>query len=140
MEDRGDDVAALRVEALDGVDRAEHLRERGPRGVEVERDLLAVADEAVGRQGEPVAVHLEPVAQSRLHDADVPVDLVDQAVHVGHELVGDLADVAGEHRPEQQAAEAGSRVDREHEVAERDAAGRRQRPRAPHLELGEQHP
>ena len=72
----------------------------------------------VRRQGEAVAVDLEAVAQPRLHDALVPVDLVDQPVDVGDELVGDVADVAGDDGAEQQPAEAGRRVDGQHEVAE----------------------
>ena len=63
-----DDVAARRIEALDGVDRPEHLGHAGAGRVEVEADLLAVADQAVRRQGEPVAIDLEAVAQAGLDD------------------------------------------------------------------------
>ena len=96
--------------------------------------------QAVRRQGETVAVDLEAVAQPRLHDADVAVDLVDQPVDVGDEVLGDVADVAGDDGTEQQPAEAGRRIDGEHEVAEREPPRRRQRPRVPHLQLGQQHP
>ena len=75
----------------------------------------------VGREGEAVAVDLEAVAQPGLDDAHVAVDLIDQAVDVGHELVGHVADVPGDDGAEQQAAEPGRRIDRQHEVAERDA-------------------
>ena len=44
------------------------------------------------------------------------------------------------HRAEQQPAEAGQRIDRQHEVAEGDAPGRGDRAGVPHLQLGEQHP
>ena len=127
------------VEPLDGVHRAEHLGDAGAGGVEVEADLLAVAEHAVRRQRQAVAVDLEAVAQPRLHDALVAVDLVDQAVDVGHQLDGDVADVAGDDGAEQQPAEPRRRVDRQHEVAEGEAPRRRERPGVPHLELGEEH-
>ena len=93
----------------------------------------------MGRQGEPVAVDLEAMAKPRLHDALVAVDLVDQAVDVGDEVVGDVVDVAGDHCAEQQAAEPGRRVDGQHQVAEGDTPRGRQRPRVPDLELGQEH-
>ena len=86
-----------------------------------------------------MAVDLEAVAQARLDDAHVPVDLVDQPVHVGDEVVRHVADVAGDDRSEQQPAEPGRRVDGQHEVAQRHAPRRRQRPGVPHLDLRQQH-
>ena len=108
--------------------------------MEVERDLLAVADQAVRRQGEAVAIDLEAVAQAGLDDAHVPVDLVDQPVDVGHEVLGTSPMWPASDGAEQQPAEAGRRVDGQHEVAERQAPRRRQRPGVPHLQLGQHHP
>ncbi|CAN5704442.1 hypothetical protein BH18ACT2_BH18ACT2_21550 [soil metagenome] len=91
------------------------------------------------RQGQAVAVDLEPVAQPGLDDAHVAVDLVDQPVDVGDEVGGQVGAVTGDHSTEQQPAEAGRRLDRQHEVAESDPPGRRQRPGVPHLQLRQQH-
>ena len=140
VQHRRDEVADRHVQAFDGVDRAEHLGEPGSGRVEVEADLLAVAEQAVGRQGEAVAIDLEAMAQAGLDDALVPVDLVDQPVDVGDEVLRDVTDVAGDDGAEQQAAEARRRVDGQHEVAEGDPPRRGQRPGVPHLELGEEHP
>ena len=59
---------------------------------------------------------------------------------VGDEVLRDVGDVAGDDGADQQAAEAGRRVDGQHEVAECDPPRRRQWPGVPHLELGEEHP
>ena len=86
-----------------------------------------------------MAVDLEPVAQAGLDDADVPVHLVDQTVDVGDQLGGEVGAMAGDDGPQQQPAEPWRRLDREHEVAERQPPGRRQRAGVPHLQLGQQH-
>ncbi len=110
-----------------------------PGAVEIEAQIVGVPDQPVPAAGEPVTVDLEPVPQARLHDPVAALDLVDQAVHVGMQLVVDAVDVTGDDGAEQQPAEAGRRVDGEDEVAERQAPGGHGRARVPHLELGEQH-
>ncbi len=139
VQHRRHDEPARLLEPLDRVHRAQHLREIGPRSVEIEAQIVGVADHPVPAAGEPVAVDLEPVTQARLHDSVAALDLVDQAVHVGMQLVVDAVDVTGDDGAEQQPTEAGRRVDGEDEVAERQAPGRHGRARVPHLELGEQH-
>ncbi len=110
-----------------------------PERVEIEAQIVGVPDHPVPAAGEPVAVDLEPVTQARLHDSVAALDLVDQAVHIGMQLVVDAVDVTGDDGAEQQPTEAGRRIDGEDEVAERQAPGRHGRARVPHLELGEQH-
>ena len=128
-----------RSESLGGVDRPEHLLQRGAVVLELEAELLADADHAMRAPSEPVPVDLVAVAEPGLHDPLAAVDLVDETMDVGHEVVVDLVEVGGDDGAEQQAAEAGRRVRREHEVAERDPPGRRHRPRVPHLQLSQQH-
>ena len=128
------------IEPLDGVDGAEHLGHARAGRVEVEADLLAVAEQPMRRQGQPVTIDLEPVPQPGLDDPVVAVDLIDQAVDVGDQLVGDVPDVAGDDGTEQQAAEAWRRVDGQHQVAERDPPRRSERAGVPHLQLRQQHP
>ena len=115
------------------------MDDRARQQLEVEAQIVGVPDHPVPAAGEPVTVDLEPVSQARLHDSVAALDLVDQAVHVGMQLVVDAVDVTGDDGSEQQATEAGRRVDGEDEVAERQAPGGDGGARVPHLELGEQH-
>ncbi len=89
--------------------------------------------------GETVPIDLEAVPQSGLDDAFAALDLADQAVDVGDEFVVDAGQVRRDDRAEQQPAEARRRVDRQHHVAEGDAARRHGGPGVPDLELSEQH-
>ena len=139
VQDRRHDQPARLLEPFDGVHRTQHLGEIGAGTVEVEAQIVGVADHPVPAAGEPVTVDLEPVSQARLHDSVAALDLVDQAVHIGMQLVVDAVDVTGDDGAEQQPTEAGRRVDGEDEVAERQAPGRDGGSRVPHLELGEQH-
>ena len=85
--------------------RAARLR-RSPRApgagrcrrVEVELDLVAVADHAVATDREAVPVDLEAVAQPRLHDAVARLDLGDQPVDVADEIVVDARQVVRRRR------------------------------------------
>ena len=126
-------------QALDGVDRTEHLHEIGPRRVEVERDVVTFADESVLAPGEPVAIDLIAVAEPGLDDPLAELDLADQSVHAGHQVVVDAGQMSGHDGAEQQAAEARGRVDRQHHVAERDPPRRDGRARVPDVDLGQQH-
>ena len=99
----------------------------------------SVAEQAVAAVRQPVTVDLEPVAQPRLHDSLAALDLVDQPHHVGHQIGVDAGEVLGDDGAQQQPTEPGRRVDRQHQVAERDPTGRHRRPGVEDLELGEQH-
>ena len=139
VQHRADRAPARRVEPLDRVDRAEHLGEIAARGAEVELHLVALADQLVAAVREPVPVDLEAVAQARLHDAVALLDLADEPGDVAEQVVVDTADVVGDHGTEQEPAEAGRRIDRQHQVAERDPPGRHRRPGVEDLQLGQQH-
>ena len=97
-----------------------------PLRVELEAQLVALTDELVQRPAEAVAVDLEAVAQPRLDDPLPRLDLADQAMDVGNEVLVDLVDVGGDDGAEEQAAEAGRRVGGQDEVAEGDTRSRRQ--------------
>ena len=102
-------------------------------------EIVAVAHHPVPAAGEPVAVDLEPVPQARLHDPVAALDLVDQAVDVGMQLVVDAGDVPATTAPSNSPPKPGA-----------GSTGRTRWPsdsrrvghggaRVPHLELGEQH-
>ena len=101
--------------------------------------LVAVSEQPVDRPAETVPVDLVAMAQPGLHNPITALDLVDEAVDVGHEVFVDVLDVAGDHRPEQHAAEPRGRIDRQHQRAEGDPPCRGAWPRVPHLQFGEQH-
>jgi len=67
--------------------------------------------------GKPVTVDLISMLQTRLHDTFATTDLVEEAMHVGNELVVDVGKMSGDHGAEQQTAEPRSRIDRQHKVA-----------------------
>ena len=107
------------------IGRRECHLQRGPLAVEVELEALTAADEASDGAAESVLVGLEPVPDTRLHDALAVLELRhenEQRVEVvGVEVVrADRHDPAEEQRPE-----AGRWVDRQHAASERDAASRR---------------
>ena len=89
--------------------------------------------------GQAVAVDLEPVTQAGLHDALTRLDLADEQGEVGHQVRVEATDMGRDYAPEQEAAEAGGRLDRQREMTERDATRRRNRTRMLDLELGQQH-
>ncbi len=71
-----------------------------------------------------MAVDLEAMAQPGLHDALAPLDLVDEPMEVGEQVRVEVVEVGGDDGAEQDAAEAGRRLDRQDAVAERDPARR----------------
>ena len=64
VEHAGDGVARHRAEAFGGVDRAQHLGQGRAVVLQLEADVLAAPDEAVGGAGQAVAVDLEAVAHA----------------------------------------------------------------------------
>ncbi len=89
--------------------------------------------------GETVAVDLVAMQQPWLYDALAAADLIEQPVHIGDEVAGDVGEMCSDHRAQQQAPEARRRIDRQHQVSQRDATRRRDRTRVPDLQLGQQH-
>ena len=71
------------------------------------------------RQAHPVG--LEPMTEPGLDDAATVFELVDQAMQVVMELGIEVVHVSGDHTAEQDAAEAGRRIGRQHALAERQA-------------------
>jgi hypothetical protein len=89
--------------------------------------------------GKPVTVDLISVLQPRLHDTLAATDLIEESMHVGNEIVVHVGKMSSDHGAEQQPAEPGSRIDRQDEVAERDASRRRDGTRMPDFQFGQQH-
>ena len=122
-----------------GVDRREDVLGGGALLLELEGEVLAVAHQPVDAAGEADAVLLEAVAEPRLRDAHALLELEGEAVQVVEEVGVELLDVAGDDAAQQQPAEAGRRGGREVRPPERHPAGRRDRPRVEHLQLGQDH-
>lgn len=131
--------ADVGVEAFEGVDRPEHLGQRAARGVQAERGVLTVAHHPVDAGGQAVTIDLEPVSQARPDDGAAAYHLVQQAGGVELVVTRHLTDVGGDHRSQEQPAEARQRVDRQDQVPERQAAGGRGGLGVPDLQLGQQH-
>ena len=101
---------------------------------------LAVAEQAVRRQGEAVAVDLEAMAQPRAGRRA-------RRGRPGRSAGGRRGRARRRRRrggaattaPSSRPPKPGRRVDRQHEVAEREPPRRGERPGVPDLELGQQH-
>ena len=136
-----DDYNAILLKAL--ADRlaeafAEHLHERATERVQVELDMIGVAEHLVNARRQAMAVDLVAVRQARLQHPITGHHLVDQAADIGPQLLGHAGEVGRHHRREQHPAKAGRRVGGQHEMAKGQAASGRGGSRVPDLQLGEQ--
>jgi hypothetical protein len=86
-----------------------------------------------------MSVDLEAMSQTRLDDAFRALDLTDQTMDVGLQVLVDFEEVPGNHRTQQDSTESGSGICRQHEVAERHTPRGCDRARVPDLEFGEDH-
>ena len=129
----------LGSEAFNGVDGAEHLCEIGAGRVEIERDVVTVADHPMVALRQAVAVDLETMAQAWLHDPVTALDRCEQTVDIGDEVVVDAVQVLRNDGAEQQPAEARCRIDRQHQMAERDPSRGHCWTCVPDLDLCQQH-
>ena len=107
--------------------------------IELERQLLAVADELVAIAVQPDPIGLETMPQAGLRDPLTLLELMGQANEIAVEVRVDQVDEGGDDPTEQQAAEAGWRGGRQHRDAEGDPAGGRDRARVEHFQLGQDH-
>ena len=89
-----------------GVDRRQDVLGGGALLLELEGEVLALADEPVDAAGEADAVLLEAVAEPRLRHAHALLELEGEAVQVVEEVGVELLDVAGDDAAQQQPAEA----------------------------------
>ena len=139
MQHLGNEMTTGVLEAFCGVDRSEYLLQLVAVAVELELEVLALADQSVCRTGEAEAVDLETVTQAGLHDVVAAIDLIDQTMDVRPQVVVCRVHMGGNDRSEQQPAESRSGVGRQHQMAERDAPRRREWATVPHLEFRQQH-
>jgi hypothetical protein len=86
-----------------------------------------------------VAIDLETVTQTGLHDPLAVLDLFDEPRDVADQVDVDALDVTGDDRAEQQAAEPRGGIDRQARGSERHPPGGHGRARVEDLELRQQH-
>ena len=136
---RPDDAASVKSETLEGVDGAEHLCDVGAFRIELEGDVVAVADHDVSAASETMSIDLIAVAETRLRHPSTMLHLGDETSDVEQIITTEPTGVLRDDRPKEDAAETGSRVDRENQVPEGHAAGWLDRARVEDLELGQHH-
>jgi hypothetical protein len=129
----------LECKSFRSIDGTEDLAQIGSGAVEIERNLVAVADQAMVADGEPMAVDLKTVAEPRLHDSPALADLSNQSVHIGNLLIVEASEVRSDDRTQQEATEAGRWIDRKHHVSEGNTACRHSGPRVEDLQFSEEH-
>ncbi len=84
-----------------------------------------------------VSIDLEAMSQSRLRDSLVTIDLRNQSIEVGVEILIDLRDEVRDDRCEQHPTEPWSWIDGQDEVSERQSPRRGHRSRVPDFDFGE---
>jgi len=126
-------------EALRCIDRAKNLAQIGSVAIEIERDLVAVAEQTVAADGEPMTVDLKAVTESRLHDSSALADLGNQPMDIGNLIIVKTSKMRSDDRTEQQATEAGRRIYRKHHVAESNTARWHGGPGVENFQFGEEH-
>ena len=136
---RPDDAASVKSETLEGVDGAEHLCDVGALRIELEGDVVAVADHDVSAASQTMSIDLIAVAETRLRHPSTMLHLGDETSDVEQIITTEPTGVLRDDRPKEDAAETGSRVDRENQVPEGHAAGWLDRARVEDLELGQHH-
>jgi hypothetical protein len=129
----------LKRKSFRGIDSSENLAQTSSGAVEIERDLVAVANQAMGADGEPMAVDLKTVAEPRLYDSSALADLGNQPVGIGNLLIVEASEVGSDDRAQQQATKAGRWIDWQHHVSEGNAACRHGGSRVEDLQFGEEH-
>lgn len=90
VDDRNQRVSSGEFEPLDRIDRTEYLRQSAAIGVETELHVLALTLHAMSAHPETMAIDLEAVPETGLHDAFALLDLAEQTVNVGNEIVLDI--------------------------------------------------
>lgn len=131
-------MAGKHVEALERVHGAEHLLQGAAVGVELETKLLTIADESMTTSRETLPIDLVTVPQPRLHNPVASVDLQNQAVNVGNDVLVDVGQVGRNDSPEEKTAETGGGFDGQHEMSKREASRRRVRARVEDFDFSEQ--
>lgn len=136
---RPDGASSLETEALEGVDSAEHLSDIGALGIELEGDVVPVADHDVSATREAVAIHLIAVPKAGLGHPVTVFHLRDETTDVEEIIAVESAGVLGDHGAKQDASEPRCRIDWENQMTEGDPAGRLDGAGVEDLKLGQHH-
>src|SRR5699024_6399195 len=87
--------------------------------LDIEAQLLADAHQPMGGAGEAMAVDLKAVPQPRLHDALAALDLIDEQVEIGDQVLVEVGGAGRDHGAEQEPTEPRRWIDGEDEVSQR---------------------
>jgi len=134
-----DDRLGIVGHGAHGVHGAEDLGDGRAVVVQLEHHLLADGNQLVATPVEPHDVGLEAVAEPRLGEAAVALQVVDQTQEVDQQVVVDGLGVGGDQPAEEHPAGAGRRLGRQPVDTQGDAPGRDHGARVPYLELGQEH-
>jgi len=107
--------------------------------VEIETDVVAVADETVGAELQPDVVNLEPVAKTGLDDAATVLEFMGEFDEFGHEVGVDARHVGRHDATEEDAAISGCGIHRQVTTTERHPTGGRNGSRMMDLEFCQHH-
>lgn len=107
--------------------------------VEIKRDVVTIADKAVGAALQADTVHLVTVTETRLGDALALLKLVGEFHKFGQQVRVHLGDVGGHHPTQQQSAVARGRVNGQVATPEGYPSGWGNGARVENLEFGEDH-
>jgi hypothetical protein len=129
----------LKCKSFGCIDGPEDLAQIGSGAVEIERNLVAIADQAMAADSQPMAVDLKTVAEPRLHDSSAPADLGNQPVDIANLIIVEAPKMRSDDRAQQQATEAGRWIDRQHHVSKGNTACRHAGPCVEDLQFGEEH-
>ena len=134
-----DRATGLETETLECVDGAQHLSHVGALRVELEGDVVPVADHDVPTAGETVTIDLVAVPEAGLGHPMTVLHLGDEAADIEEVVSVEPPGVLRDDSAEQDAPETGRRVDRKNEVPEGDPTGRLDGAGMEDLELGQHH-
>jgi len=138
-ENRPDRAPCFEPETLEGVDSAQHLSHVGALRVELEGDVVTVADHDVPTARKAMTIDLVAMPEAGLGHPMAVLHLGDETADIEEVVAVEPPGVLGDDSAEQDAPETGRRVDREDEMPEGDPTGRLDGAGMEDLELSQHH-
>ena len=83
--------------------------------------------------GQTMAIGLQTMSQSRLHNSFAALNLRQQAMHIGHNFVINFTKMLGNYAAQQQATKTRRMLNWQVQSTNRQASRRRKRPSVPNL-------
>nr|ABM53610.1 putative extracellular serine protease [uncultured bacterium CBNPD1 BAC clone 2089] len=138
-EHRAECASGDRFQTFECVNGAEHLLQRIAVRTKDELGGVVFTHQSMNTSRKSVTIDLEAVTKPRLHDSVTALDLEDEALNVGVEVVVDFVEMACDDRAQQHSPKTGRRIGWQNQVAKRNTPSGRDGPRVPDLEFCEQH-